>query len=430
MMINTKSRVRAFSTGAALMLVLVACSDEETPVDEAAEADVVESVGPPAESPWTGSLARGIRAMEEHADEEEYGAALLVANRMMEPDELARFRRRLERRTRGVSESVLRPITRALDAVGIDALSEADRAEVEFARALVLARAASEDADLDGVDPALASEKAFERARAAGGGARADAIAALGALDLVEGEVLRLQVPEIAQAMGGPSLPQDADDGAPDPLVEARKAYVRARDHFVERLRMESDPGAPERKIADVRADVELTIRRLRELDAIEQDRQDQSREDQQDQEGDEQNENEENKDKDKENEDKGEKSESEKDDENANQEEEGEEPPPDDAPPEENDPGEEDDEESEDQESGEEEKPGEEQENEESESQEDEQAPEDQQAEQQPEISEEQMTMEELKRLFDQRREYEKEGERRRKALRIKRKIPTQRDW
>ena len=428
-MMNSMNRAPALACGAALVLGLVACAEEGATDGEDAESVVIESVGPPADSPWDGSLARGIDAIEEHTDEEEFGAALLVANRMMEPDDLARFRRRLERRTRGMSESVLRPITRALDAVGIDALTEADRAEIEFARALVLARASAEGVDLEGVDPARASEKAFERARAAGGGARADAIAALGALDLFAGETFRMQVPEIAQSMGGPPPPPNVDDGEADPLQEARKFYERAREHFIERLRMDAESASREQAIADVRANVELTILRLRELDAIEQERQDkqQEQEDQQDKNGDEQDENKGDKDQDpNEDEDEGDKSESEKGDENADREE-GEEPPPDDAPPEENDPGEQEkDEESGDPESTEEDKPGEEQESEEPEPQQGEEGTE----AQEPEISEEQMTMEELKRFFDRRREYEKEGERRRKALRIKRKIPTQRDW
>lgn len=426
MMMRTKEVSRALVLG--VMLGLGACADEAATDGDTEREDRAESsIGPAAESPWDGTLSRGIESMEDHADEEDYRAALLVANRMMEPDDLARFRRRLERRTRGVSESVLRPITRALDAVGVDALTEADRGEIEFARALVLARAAEEGVDLDGIDAASASTSALERARAAGGGARADAIAALGALDLFAGETFRRQVPEIAASQGAPPPPQSVDDGEADPLEEARAFYVRAREHFIERLRMEDGPGTRERALADVRANVELTIRRLRELDAIEQERQDQQQdeEDQNDQKGDPDQESKGEKDQDSD-QDEGDESRSEKGEDDASREE-GEEPPPDDAPPEDEDPGEqEEQEEPADPDSTEDGESDEEQESEEPEPKEGEAGDEPSE----PQISEEQMTMEELKRFFDRRREYEKEGERRRKALRIKRKIPTQRDW
>ena len=438
MTVNQRNRRdrRPLTWGAALLVLtlLPSCNDEAEALDD------LLTVGPEAAAAWTGSLRAGIEAMEGHADEGELGEALRTANRMVRPDGFARFRGRLERWTRGVSESVLAPITGVLDAFGIDALDSADRAEVDFARGLVLVEVTGDpDAatSLGIEDPGGAADAAFARARAAGGAARADAIATLGMLDLVRGETLRATLPEVA----GPGAMPPAPGGDPqeDALEEARGFYRAAREHFVERLTMASPGAVPENSaddavpLEDVRASVELVIRRLRELDEIEEQReQQQENEDQQD-EGEEGKDDKDKKDdeseeKDEQNKDKGEESDDESDD--RGEQSEGEEPPPDDTGDEpeedpEKTPEEEDKEEDKEADAPESEEDGEDGE------EEDPATPEPGEEEaKEPEISEERMTSEELQRFFERRKQYEEEGERRRRALRIKRKIPTQRDW
>ena len=217
-------------------------------------------------SPWDGTLRSGVQAMSEEAEGGRIEAALEIADRMLAPGRTARLRERLNRVTRGVSESVLSPVTSALDLVGVSALRPVDRAEIEYARAAaLLAGAARGDDDAPGL--LQRADAALERARgAAPGEVRASAVYNQGTLDLLAAESVRATIPEIAGAgAAGPTAPPDpnapADEDAPDPLEVARGFYLMARAHLVEYL--------TEQNGADAAANVELVIRRLAELDEI-----------------------------------------------------------------------------------------------------------------------------------------------------------------
>ena len=118
---------------------------------------------------------------------------------------------------------------------------------------------------------------AFEVARAQAGPGliRLNSTYDLGVLHLEEGERFRALIPELSGGAPGPSpIPTDAEE-APDPLEEARKHYLKAREWFVERLILDwSD--------ADTQASAELVQRRLRELDEIEREREEQQQEQEQ----------------------------------------------------------------------------------------------------------------------------------------------------
>ena len=242
-----------------------------------------ETDGP---APLTGGLAEGLDEIARLAGAAQHDEALAVADRMIVPDAYARCRDDLDRWTGGGLERVLAPVTEILDWIGVDALSARALGEVEFARgaALVLRAESLEAAERDAV--LGDAEEAFERARAAGGDVRADAVCALGVLDLVEGEAARATIPEISGAPAAPAPPPAnpagppaAEDDAPDPLEVARGRYLAAKEHFVEGLRFHPElPGDARRAEirALTRAGSELCIRRLRELDELEKQREEQ----------------------------------------------------------------------------------------------------------------------------------------------------------
>ena len=121
--------------------------------------------------------------------------------------------------------------------------------------------------------------EAFEvvRAQAGPGKLRQDATYDLGVLFLGEGERFRALIPEVSGTQAGPSpAPADAEE-APDPLEEARKRYLKAREWFAERLMLDW-------RDADTRANAELVQRRLRELDEIERQREEEEQQEQEEQ--------------------------------------------------------------------------------------------------------------------------------------------------
>ncbi|MEE2941695.1 MAG: hypothetical protein VX460_15010, partial [Planctomycetota bacterium] len=280
-------------------------------------------------------------------------------------DAYARFRANLDRWTGGGLERALAPVAEALDWIGVDALSARARGEVEFARGAALVLRA-ESLEAEERDAALGdAEEAFERARAAGGGVRADAVCALGTLDLVEGEAARATIPELSAAPGAPA-PAPASPGGPPATAD--------------------DGPGPREVRALTRAGAELCVRRLRELDELEKQREEQQ-------------------------------------------------PPPEEQPQEgesgDGDP----DGDPQDQEPSEQ-SPEEQQENEQPEEQQEGEAEEQEGEEEEPEpdseqeIEERAMTKEELERFLEEARENQEEGEERRRTLIQKRKVPTQRDW
>lgn len=113
------------------------------------------------------------------------------------------------------------------------------------------------------------------RAQAGPGVIRLNSTYDLGVLHLEEGERFRALIPELSGGAPGPSpIPADAEE-APDPLEEARKHYLKAREWFVERLILDW-------RDADTRANAELVQRRLRELDEIVREREEQQDQEQQ----------------------------------------------------------------------------------------------------------------------------------------------------
>ena len=118
--------------------------------------------------------------------------------------------------------------------------------------------------DLDAAEPHL--EKA--RAWAGPGALRLDAIYDLGWIDLHRAEALYDTIPEVHGGSNDPMSPGYVPDDAntEDPLAPAKAAYLAARAHFAERLRMDWQD-------ADTRANVELIQRRLKSIADIEEQR-------------------------------------------------------------------------------------------------------------------------------------------------------------
>ncbi|MEL6712293.1 MAG: VWA domain-containing protein [Planctomycetota bacterium] len=377
---------------------------------------------------FTGTAREAVRAMEKSLDAGAHAEAIDVANRALEPTRAARLRARLDDLTRGASESLLTPLGAVLDAVGVASLQPLERGQIELARGLVHADWATVPPDPgaapdpdgeagDGAEERLAAaRRAFVRAVGAHAALRPAALEALGDVDLLVGEALRAALPEVQGTAGLPSPPGGGggDDENAD-LEAARAAYLAARGRYVECFAAGDASG-------DARANSELCVRRLEELDRIEQQREEQD-EQQQDSESDQESDDSESEESEDDSEEKDEPNEREQDPESGEDSEERdpEEPDPDEQPPE--DEPEDPEEQPEDPESGEDESDT-------KDSPEEEPAPEDAPAEAPESIEEKRMTLEELERLLDRNREYQELGEERRRQVARQRRIPTQRDW
>ena len=378
--------------------------------------------------PWPGTLAEGLATIEDLSAQGRFDDALLIADRMDRVGALAGLRARAAEITAGASEDLLAPLDRSLSGLGLPVLTSPQRGEIQFARAVALLGSTAETAASNPAagptagpaagptagpeDAAGRMERAvaaLKRARAAGGGASLDAVYDLGTLDLLVAESIRATLPEVS---GGPPPPPPSDKDAAsgkddqDPLDLARAAYLAARGDLVERLRM----GAGE----DARANAELVLRRLRELDEIERQREEQQEEQQDPQsEGEPSDESQENEGSEEEQQDP---SESEDEEQQGDQESESEQSSEEEP---EEEPEEESEEESED---SQEEEPADEPADESEDAQEE--------AEDDPGEGEELMTAEELSRLLDLNRKYQENGEELRRILRLGRKVPARRDW
>ena len=153
-------------------------------------------------------------------------------------------------------------------------LSGEEPAPLEVRALLTHARGALEmrAGELDAAAEALARA----RAEAGPGLLRLDSTYDLGVLHLEEGELYRAQIPELSNGAVAPppAAPVDGEEQA-DPLELARAQYLKAKDWFIERLKLDwRDP--------DTQANMELVQRRLRELDELEREREEQEQEQEQ----------------------------------------------------------------------------------------------------------------------------------------------------
>ena len=158
----------------------------------------------------------------------------------------------------------------ALAREGELAPTELEQAELSYALGVVHTRR--------GEGPAAQAAFRSARALAGPGELRLDATYNLGHFQLLRGEEHRAELlqPAAAAPPGGPpgtpgasGAPGSTGEDGADPLERARAAYLRARESFVERLRSDwRDP--------DTRANLELIVRRLKELDEIERQREEQ----------------------------------------------------------------------------------------------------------------------------------------------------------
>ena len=234
---------------------------------------------------------------------------------------------------------------------------------------------------------------------------------------LHEAERRRAEIPElggggtpVAAPVPTPSAVPSGTPGLqagqePDPLALARASYRQARDRFVDCLRLEEGTAR-----GDVRANLELIQRRLRELDEIEEQRE-QDQQEQQDP-GEESEDSEEGEE--------GEESEDQQDDEQQDEQQDEED---------QQDPSEQ-----EDQQDQEQPEPEEREDPEQApppEPEEQEQPDEQQQPEQPPEPPEERyLTREEVMRLLERLEEIEEQAQEVQQALRRHRRIDVERDW
>lgn len=357
---------------------------------------------------YRGTFAEGAAELERLALAGDTEEALAVSDALLVPGPLSALRSKVEKATHGLSELALAKAATPLEWAGVPRDESNARAEVHYARGLVYAQRAELEPSMD----------SFELARvlAGPGETRLDAVYNQGTLDLLAGEGWREQIPEIAgnagqpAAAGAQALPGQPGqapgaESEPDPLEMARAAYLSARTRLVERL-------TGDWRDADARANVELVMRRLAELDEIEREREKQEQEQEQNEDQD-SDENSEEQDQDQQDEsqekDQQEQSESESESESENESEE---------------------EQSEEQESEGEEP--QEDEPEEPEEQEGEEQPSEDEAEQaaKPEPQEVHLTEEEAKRLLERLEKLDEEGELKRLRFKGSRRVPVKRDW
>jgi hypothetical protein len=219
--------------------------------------------------------------METLANHDKTDDALRVGDQLLAPSAFLRWKADATAEG-GWKKSLAAAIDPLLDRFGWNGAEPAQRAAVHYAKGVVLSRAGRR----------AECESAFESARslAGPGDLRLDAIYNLGASQLMEGEAQRAQIPELGgKPSAAPSAPSasgasnapgpGAASGAPppDPLELARAAYLRARDHFSERLQSDW-------RDADTRANVELVARRLKELSDIQKKRDEQKKQQEQQQ--------------------------------------------------------------------------------------------------------------------------------------------------
>lgn len=183
--------------------------------------------------------------------------------------------------------ATLQSLTEAADHERAAALATSVFAKPDWSLAPELERAEFHFAHSVARGAALAFPEAVEAAHAARGlsGSSELGLASAynaGTFRLLRAEELRREVPEIREklklppapppAAGAPQTAPPGSETASDPVANARSAYLAARSDLLERWR-----AAPSH--ADTRANLELVVRRLRELDEIERRREEQQSE-------------------------------------------------------------------------------------------------------------------------------------------------------
>jgi hypothetical protein len=260
-----------------LLPILLALVIPQSPTAPAQSAPPVPTaVDVPSEAasdvaPWKGSFEEGFSALRAHAEKREFDEAISIANGLLAPHSILRWKLDLAAKG-GWRETLCDAIDPLLDFAGWNGLEPRVRAEVWFAKGVI--QTLAKDAG--------AAEDAFEKARelAGPGELRNDAMYDLGCLALALGEEQRAKLPEISGQPAQPAMPPipttpgaAAPPKEPDPLELARAAYLHARERFVERLKSDWND-------ADTRANVELVMKRLKELDEIEKKREEQKKQD------------------------------------------------------------------------------------------------------------------------------------------------------
>lgn len=242
-------------------LLALAQSPPTPPAQVAPDAPASATTETPPVEPYPGTLADGLAQMQALTDAGKGAEALALGERILAPRRFARWRD--EQRARaGFAARALDVTEPAFSFFGFDDVSARERAAVHYARGLAASA----------VQQSVPAELAFQSARALAGPSelRLAATYDLGVLVLQEGEALRAKIPEISgqapQPPATPALPGGAGPQEPDPLELARAAYVKAREHLVERVRLDWRDG-------DTRANLELVARRLKELDLIQKKR-------------------------------------------------------------------------------------------------------------------------------------------------------------
>lgn len=232
----------------------------------------------PVTKAFEGTLADGISRVRELARRDDLTAAREVADALLAPRGIARTRLEWWNEGGDFVRALLDSTSSWTEPLGWNGRPESERARVRIERGLIsLAPQERQDAERD-----------FGRALALAPAGELREMAAydLALLPLLTGEEWRTQIPELGGPPPAPQAPTAQGAPAevpPDPLAQAKAAYLEARVRFIERLKLDW-------RDADTRANVELIQRRLRELAAIEQQREDQQQQQQdQQQEGDEQ---------------------------------------------------------------------------------------------------------------------------------------------
>ncbi|MFT5199085.1 MAG: hypothetical protein ACI87O_001748 [Planctomycetota bacterium] len=346
--------------------------------------------------PFAGSLAQTDEELRKVVEQGDISQATNFAKTLVEPRQIDRAQVWLERRTGFLGARASAWVRGLLPWLGFELRGADQQALVHFA----LGCLQSENGLLE------EAQTSFETATyLTPGQARLDATYNMGCLDLQAGEEYFNQIPEVHGRTRSATSPgfmpgktgQADDEEEPDYLKLARQSYKKALEDFTERLKI--DWRSP-----DTRANVEWIMRRMDELDQIEEERksedgQDQAQEDPSAGEGEE----EENKD------DAGEKgAESEQEEESESQKE-----------------SQEQSEEEESQEQGDTEERDEE-------SEEDQSSQKEGESEGEPETKEEErhLTEEEIKRLLEQSKKHDEAGVDMRKRVESRQRKPGKNDW